>query len=85
MAWANGADIQILNSAGVWQKILKPHFDTDAVYRVEPEKLKYRVALLKWYSHKVVSVYSSETDAECIEKESYFVRWLDCWKEYDDV
>jgi hypothetical protein len=36
--WADGAEIEMLDNAGYWQRVMSPRWDVSIEYRIKPEK-----------------------------------------------
>ena len=82
--WADGATIQEFyrdeeNSKGVWITDEEPTWDEEGIYRIKPERKRYRVAKFPGY---VVAANTDEYAAE-IETIPEFIEWLGDWIEYD--
>lgn len=79
-AWADGAEIQHAGPADKWIDNPNPAWDINAVYRIKPEALRYRVALMRRGNGPR---YTTTADQMLNEKEiesfSDFVRWLTDW------
>jgi hypothetical protein len=85
-AWADGAVIQFRYSVdGKWYECLsQPGWDPLAQFRVKPEPLKYRVALLRGFDGELYTTTSANlSQEETIESYSSFVRWLTDWTEVE--
>lgn len=87
VAWAGGAAIQYLEQVNppLWCDISPPNWVFETEYRVKPEILRFRLALLKiTYStgdRFVVKIYY--TESEELLKSSNFIRWLSDWQEVE--
>lgn len=80
-AWADGATIQILNYKGLWLDLPSPsgrpchNFWPDSKYRVKPETVKYRVALVRGIYSPFATCYRLE-ESLTAERSKNFIRWL---------
>jgi hypothetical protein len=85
-AAADGATVQ-------W-RIVDPHWkdfdgtgfpdfsDLRMKWRVKPQTLRYRVALIQ-HGNPVLSVSFSKEDADATQKHPYFIEWLHDWQEVE--
>ena len=81
-AWADGQEIQLW--AGIdecWVRDVSPSWDERLMYRVKPETIKYRVALMKAEAGPWVSVAYRKEHETALEAQAQFVRWLGEWEE----
>lgn len=85
--WADGATIQVFTKAdNKWHDVLikNPYWEEHAIYRVKPEKLKYRVGEFRdGDGNRYLSTVSAEARAKQVAGQRYFVRWISDWVEYD--
>lgn len=85
VAWAEGKRIQYRRAGGVWLDTGVPSFYAHYEYRVKPEVLRYRVALIGFADAggPDVATARSEYDARKFEQFSTFIRWLTDWQEVE--
>jgi len=77
-AWTGGARIEVNTHHG-WEIVEKPSWFIDAVYRIKPERKRYRVAKFD-FGPKVAA---NEDRAMRLEEITGFKGWLTDWIEYD--
>lgn len=96
-AWADGAEIQVLQAGGVWVdfKNYTPTWNPDKEYRVKPQPVKsggYK-RYLSWCMGKpaVFTVHEKSIGTGCawdpafIASNNYFIRWIDTEWQYETV
>jgi hypothetical protein len=81
-AWADGAQIQQRIYNGEWRDLLNPLWDGD-MYRIKPDTIKYRLALIQGFNVPWINAAMSEPEAMNIENTKTFVRWLGDWQEVE--
>lgn len=85
--WADGAEIQFLSTTGEWTDFdedRSPSWVVDISYRVKPETIKYRVALLKWVNGPYYANTAGDDDlASEFEASDVFIRWITDWIEVE--
>jgi hypothetical protein len=87
-AAADGATVQSRNKYSKewsdWCLCVFPDFNLpDYEWRVKPQTLRYRVALMKGDTGLTTSVVNSEVVATAYEEFNMFVRWLHDWQEVE--
>lgn len=84
--WADGKQIQVVTHVGgCWQDADAPRWCPNHCYRVKPETLKYRVALMHDRDDYTSWTRSAHTNhlAELAESDLDFARWLTDWVEVE--
>jgi hypothetical protein len=84
-AWADGASIQckITDYSNDWFDCELPTFSLTRLYRVKPETIKYRVALLEDGRGTLSTATWDERDLGRVNENSRFVKWLTDWVEVE--
>jgi hypothetical protein len=85
-AWAAGAKIQYRRNddEAAWQDQSHPFCIYDLSWRVKPQTIRYRVALmLRIDGDYDVRIDIDESDAEYRQCDHYFIRWLTDWQEVE--
>jgi hypothetical protein len=84
-AWADGAEIQYKDSVYcLWHTIPDPLWVETVEYRVKPETIKYRVALMRDIGGYYTNTYNSGIPEEIIYSSyTHFVKWLTDWVEVE--
>jgi hypothetical protein len=78
-AWADGAAVEMLHTGGKWGACGKPMWLTNCSYRVKPDTIRYRVALMG--RSPVVATYGEY--ALTLSSLTTFNRWLTDWVEVE--
>lgn len=84
-AWADGAKIQFFNYfTRSWKDIKRPDWSYNIEYRIKPQKLRYRVALIN-KANNGFETTTADTDeqAKCIESWTSFIDWITDWTEVE--
>ncbi len=81
-AWADGKSVQYF-AGGKWRDSLLPSWSEFDIYRVKPETIRYRVALLKDSAGDRTAIINIESAVFLIESSKLFVRWLTDWIEVE--
>ena len=86
-AWADGKQIQFKNeltNGWIDLAILHPSWLLTSEYRVKPETIRYRAALLTCgtLGHRTASA-NTESGVRAFEAANTFVRWLTDWIEVE--
>ena len=85
-AWADGKQIQWFDYShkGEWKDhMFDPTWAIDTLYRIKPETLKYRVALIKIGSISYTASVNDKHTSAAIEGNPGFMRWLTDWQEVE--
>lgn len=86
IAFANGDKIQeCLDELGcVWFDNDNPNFHSErAKFRIKPQTIKYRVALMKCANDSYTNTANDESDAIYVELLPHFSHWLTDWVEVE--
>lgn len=83
--WADGRQVQRYNfcAYGEWVDEKYPTWGDDIIYRLKPEKKKYRVAEFDDTSVYKTNTADNQYGEADLEARPSFVRWLTDWVEYD--
>lgn len=81
IAWGQGKRIQRwAGRHSGWQDCPKPTWAPEERYRLAPETVHYRVALLKTSSgHHYTATVNDGPRAKVLENSTCFVRWITDW------
>ena len=84
-AWADGAVIEHYRVGFGWEECSfnTPCWSQATNYRIKPQIIKYRVALLKVGDVVYTNSYNDVAYAERCSKEKDFVKWLGDWQEVE--
>ena len=84
-AWADGAEIQSrrAGSGAAWQDQLAPVFIVGVSWRIKPQTIRYRVALMRAGEIRHLVVVHNDYLCDQQEKDSNFIRWITGWQEVE--
>ena len=89
-AFAEGKTVQYINADSLWIDADDPLFiDSGTEYRIKPEVVRYRRALMKRYNEEsphiqVIQEMEGYASPEDLEKFPSFLRWIDTeWQEVE--
>jgi len=84
--WAND-DKAVLqarcNPAESFYDVRTPNFRPELEWRIKPEVLKYRVAVMETYRGPYNVMVTTSFDKDYMEKQPEFVRWVSDWQEVE--
>lgn len=63
--------------------VIRPDWSTDLKYRINPEVIRYRVALLRGVFKNDVYITSDEDREKYLQGSTNFIKWLTDWKEVE--
>lgn len=84
-AWADGAEIQFFNYfTSSWKDLNEPIWSDENEYRIKPQTIRYRVALLRYDDGRVMTCnVETEVQEKSLREWHEFVRWLTDWIEVE--
>jgi len=85
-AWADGKIIEFQDGSGHWVLAMSPVWSTATKYRIKPETLRYRVALMYSVTNdsRYLDYAHNDRQAIVLEERDTFVKWLDhVWREVE--
>lgn len=85
-AWADGAEIQVKDpNTDKWSPLREyPIWYEDMKYRIKPQTIRYRVALLRYDGGRVMTCNAeTEVQEKSLREWHEFVRWLTDWIEVE--
>jgi hypothetical protein len=83
IAWANGKEIQVNNGNNTWDNLKNPSWYEETEYRIKPEVIRYRVALITKQTGYLALNADNSTEEKDIENSYSFKKWLTDWIEVE--